>query len=302
MGTLVVERVDELVEPGLLLKEVLTRRLGGLALERQMHPFMAAILLRPSRADPLDADPEAEPPDGELAEVEESIGRGEGDSIVRADCFRQAAFLEDPFEDAQGVLLPRGFQSFATEEVPGGGVRDGQRKAVSPASQHEPALVVGAPEVVGLHRLPQRSPLGLEATDLPTLDQAVAVQDRMNRAGRRSAESRVLSNEELPDFGRPPAGLLLLEANDGALDLGRQLVRLPIGTTAAIRQAQDPDIPITFPDLVAGLPGNPELAAQGRHLVAFRQPDHEFHPLVHGAALFPRHGVLLHAIMKVLPM
>ncbi len=130
----------------------------------------------------------------------------------------------------------------------------------------------------------------------------MAVQDRMNRAGRRRGESRVFSDEQLPDLGRPPAGLLLLESNDGTLGLRRQLVGLPIRSPAAIRQAQDPDIPVPLPDLVAGLPGDPELTAQRGHLVAFRQPDHELHPLVHGAALFPRHGVLLHAIMKVSPM
>jgi len=37
---------------------------------------MAAILLKPTWFDALDLDTESEPPDGELARVEESVGRG----------------------------------------------------------------------------------------------------------------------------------------------------------------------------------------------------------------------------------
>jgi hypothetical protein len=43
--SLVVVTVDEVIEPGLLLKEVIGSWLGGLQLQGQMHPLVAAILL-----------------------------------------------------------------------------------------------------------------------------------------------------------------------------------------------------------------------------------------------------------------
>ena len=69
MRTLVVEDLYELVEPGLLLQEVSTRRLGSFFFQGEMHTFMAAILLRMSRLDPLNADAQAQPPDRQFAQI-----------------------------------------------------------------------------------------------------------------------------------------------------------------------------------------------------------------------------------------
>ena len=57
MRTFLVKDLDKVVEPGLLLKEVETGRLGGFFLQDQMHAFVAAILLRMARLDPFHADP-----------------------------------------------------------------------------------------------------------------------------------------------------------------------------------------------------------------------------------------------------
>src|SRR5438477_8151217 len=63
--TLLVEDLDELVEPSLLLQKIGSRRLGGFSLQGQMHAFMAAVLLGVARLNPLDANTEPEPPDRE---------------------------------------------------------------------------------------------------------------------------------------------------------------------------------------------------------------------------------------------
>ena len=65
-----VEDVDKIIEPGLLLQEVETGRLGGFFLQGQMHALVAAILLRMARPDPFDPNAEAEPPDRQPAQVE----------------------------------------------------------------------------------------------------------------------------------------------------------------------------------------------------------------------------------------
>ena len=65
--TLVVEDLDELVEPSLLLQKVSTRGLGGFFLQSEMHAFMTAVLLRMAGFDAFDADAETEPTDRQLA-------------------------------------------------------------------------------------------------------------------------------------------------------------------------------------------------------------------------------------------
>ena len=67
MWPLVVVAVDEVIEPGLLLQEVLRGWLGGLQLQSQMHALMAAVLLPVASLDPLDLDTEPEPPDRQRA-------------------------------------------------------------------------------------------------------------------------------------------------------------------------------------------------------------------------------------------
>ncbi len=69
MGTLAVKNFHEVIEAGLLLKEVGSGRLGGFFFQGKMHAFMTAILLRMTRLDAFDANAQAKPPDGELAQT-----------------------------------------------------------------------------------------------------------------------------------------------------------------------------------------------------------------------------------------
>jgi hypothetical protein len=100
---LVVVALDEVVELGLLLQEVAAGRLGGLHLQGQMHALVAAVLLRTARFDAFDLDSEPEPPDGELGEIEERVGTGEGNAIIGADGLGQAELLENGLEHREGI-------------------------------------------------------------------------------------------------------------------------------------------------------------------------------------------------------
>src|SRR5260370_15115891 len=71
MRTFVIEDFDEVVEPGLLLQEVASGRLGGFFLQSQMDAPMAANLLGMARLDPFDANPHPEPPNPQLAQVKQ---------------------------------------------------------------------------------------------------------------------------------------------------------------------------------------------------------------------------------------
>ena len=105
MGPLGIEFLDEGVEAGLLLKAVHTGRTRCFLLQRKVHALVAAILLRVTRLDALDADAEAQPPDGQLGEVEKGIGAGEGDAIVGADCVWQAALAKELLEGGNDGLF-----------------------------------------------------------------------------------------------------------------------------------------------------------------------------------------------------
>lgn len=98
--------------------------------EGQVHAFMAPVLLRIARLDALDLDTEAQPPDGQPAEIEQCVSGGERHAVVRADGVWQAAFLEQAFKGGKSQLLPRGFKGFAQQQVARGMIGDGQRIAV----------------------------------------------------------------------------------------------------------------------------------------------------------------------------
>jgi hypothetical protein len=62
MGPLGIELRNEGIKLRLLLQEVGTCRFCRLLLQRQVHAFMTAILLRVTRLDPLNANPQPQPP------------------------------------------------------------------------------------------------------------------------------------------------------------------------------------------------------------------------------------------------
>ena len=63
-----------------------------------------------------------------------------------------------------------------------GEVGDRQRITVAAVGQHELALVVGAPELVGRRGARQRRALGLVAPPAATPHEAMAVEHRVDRA------------------------------------------------------------------------------------------------------------------------
>lgn len=88
MRASVIVNIHEVVEAPLLLQEVEGGGRGGFGLECQVHALMASVLLRLAGADPLEADAEPQPTDGELREVVEAGGGGKGQAVVAADCLR----------------------------------------------------------------------------------------------------------------------------------------------------------------------------------------------------------------------
>ena len=79
-----------------------------------------------------------------------ALGRGEGHAVVGADRLGQAELLEDALEHGEGVGFLGRRQRLAGEQIAAGEVGDRQRIAVAPIGEHELALVVGAPQLIGL--------------------------------------------------------------------------------------------------------------------------------------------------------
>ena len=126
MRPLAVIALDEGVEARLLLQDVGRGRFGRLLLERQVHAFVAAVLLRATWLDAFDVDAEPEPPHRELGQAEQGRRAGKGDAVVGTDGTRQTAFGEQLFEGGDGKVLARGLERFAEKQEARRVVGDGR--------------------------------------------------------------------------------------------------------------------------------------------------------------------------------
>src|SRR3954447_27080920 len=103
-------------------------------------------------------------------------------------------------------------------------VGDGQRIAVPSVAELELALEVGTPQLIGCGAIGQRRATRTVARGAAALDQAVAVENRMDRTlGRNSDIAVEPPNQEFADLACTPVRLLALQPDDQALDLLRQL-------------------------------------------------------------------------------
>src|SRR5262245_30586325 len=73
MGPVRVVARDEVVEAALLLQHVRGGGLRGFALQREVHALVPSVLLWVPGPDPLDLNPETEPPDRQLAQTVERV-------------------------------------------------------------------------------------------------------------------------------------------------------------------------------------------------------------------------------------
>src|SRR5262245_45500803 len=119
--------------------------------------------------------------------------------------------------------------------------------------------------------------------------QVVAIEHRVHRADRWQVRASELLPELFTDLRCPPTRILSLQADDRRLNRRRQSIRLPVCTMAPITEGLHPEVLIPVEGLVAGLPRNPELGAQGRHLLALEQAGDKPESLVHDVTLLPRH-------------
>src|SRR5215469_6815288 len=102
--------------------------------------------------DAFNAYAQPEPPDRELAQVEQGVGRSEGNAVIAADIGRQAALSKKPLKHGKGKLLPGGGKGLTAQPTTAGMIGDGQGVAILPIAQQEFALVISAPQLMGARR------------------------------------------------------------------------------------------------------------------------------------------------------
>jgi len=145
-----IEDFHELIEAGLLLEEVVSGRLGGFFLQGEMHAFVAAILLRMAGLDTFNANAQAEPPDRELAQVKQGMSGSKRNAVIAADVSGQSTLPEKPFKHGKSIVFAGRGESFAAQKISAGMIGDRERVTVLVVAQQELALVIGAPELVGI--------------------------------------------------------------------------------------------------------------------------------------------------------
>src|SRR5260370_19810283 len=112
------------------------------------------------------------------------------------------------------------------------------------------------------------------------LDQAVAIQHRMNRGFGGDGDVGEPPDQALADLTGAPTGVFALHVQDKVLHLKRELMSIAIGAAASVRQPLNAAFLIAIEDLVAGFAGNSELPAELGHRLASQPASHKLQTFI----------------------
>ena len=158
--------------------------------------------------------------------------------------------------------------------------------------EHELALVVGAPQLIGLVWGRECGSGGAIAPTPAALHQAMAVEHGVDGADGGTMDIRIEPSQPLADLGCARGGLVLFQVEDQGLDLKGQPVGVGLGPARSICEGLEAAVVVAPEDLVAGLARDGELAAQRRHLFPVQDAGDELETLVHGFTRLPGHFAL----------
>jgi hypothetical protein len=131
----------------LLLQEILSGRLDGFFLQRQVHALMAAVLLRVGGLVRSSLMPSRSHHTESLLGPKSAAELGKGTPFAVPIFLGRPKILEDLFENAEGVSFAGTREGLAADQVVTGEVGGGTRVAAAAIGEQELALVVWVPEV-----------------------------------------------------------------------------------------------------------------------------------------------------------
>src|SRR5947209_15623722 len=157
--------------------------------------------------------------------LNKALGLAKGTPLSERMPKRQAAFPEQPLERSNCRLFARGIERLAQQQVTRGMIGDRQRITVAAVAQLELALEVGTPQIIGCGALRQRRAARAMARPAAALDQAVTIEDRMDRAFGGNPDIAVEpTDQQLADLTCAPVRFVGLQPDNQTFDLLRQLV------------------------------------------------------------------------------
>jgi len=240
-----VVEVAEAIAAELLSAKVSLGRPRGSGLQIPMHPFVAAVVLRLPRAAEhrLNAELHQSNAHGRYS----TLWGAEWRAVVGVDRLRKSMLPKDFLDDRPGFLERSGSQCFARQQKAAEGIHHRQRVATLTVPEQEVALVVDRVHIAGS--------LGWERTRerragctplLLRLDQAIPVQDLVDRASSRPVHIRMIIRQAAVDLlgpNLPGPG----QPHDEALHLGRDSVRASLRRMGTVDQTRSPlrQIPIS---------------------------------------------------------
>src|SRR5262245_20080713 len=273
-----------------LLSQAARRRIGGVLQQRQMQPLQSSVLLRFGRCNALRHDPGLDDLDRQLRQSACS-GRGKGRAIVGAQPMRKAELAEGRIEHRPDMIAVGARHHLAAQEITAVAIAQRQWLAMRAIAGQEPAFEINAPHIIGGPALCKGHVRRRTATAHPTLDrQALAVEQRPNRAGGRPSCLGSASLQPRPHLHRSPRGMGPAYRQAALGELIRHRLRVMQWRPRAVDQTLNACLPVASKPLVAGPPAHLELPTQRRHRLFLRlYRQHEPHPLIHGTGLPPSH-------------
>ena len=268
-----------------------------------MEALVPAVLLRMARVDPFMLDAQLDPP-GRQCRQPGDAGRRERRAVVGADHLGQAIVPKSTLEQRFGFIMACAASGRQADQIAAEPIRHRQRLGARAVAKPHPALVIHPPHVIGVLRYRKLAQARRTATPKPpAANQPSPLQDLARRRGRRPFHVRLASCKLRNDLARPPARTLSPQTHDRLDQMFGRRTTMHKRCTRAFHQSRSPEQSVALKPLVACLAADLVALAKLRHRPQPRQVIvDEANPLIHRAALSPRHRLVPPADRELSPI
>src|SRR5215216_5154786 len=214
----------ERIETRLLRPGIRRRRPRGLLLQRAMHPFVPAVLLRRGRSDEARFNPELEPPSRQPGQTA-GPPRPKRRPVIATNRTRQPISPERRLKHRLHAVNRRTGNPHLDQKT-AVAIRNRQRIDPLAVQRAKPALKVGRPLIIGCRHCRKRPPLiNRPPPALDWCNQSGLLENLTNRRGGRPARLGSAALEEHQQLARPQMRKPPAQRNHFVLHIGRSRVR-----------------------------------------------------------------------------